>query len=182
MYNECLSCPKLGKTCDGPNFVAMNAHELLEWCKARKHILGLSNKELGLIANTPKGTIDRLFAGEHYDLKYETMRPLVRALVGGEIGDNPCHVPLDGEKLEQAEEENKRLLEQIKQIEQKHEDEIDELKDEHKEDVRFLRGQVKSKNNAIIILAILLGITLILIISALAVDYINRSIGLFWLD
>lgn len=182
MYNECLSCPKLGVSCDGPNFVAMTAHELLEWCKARKQILHLSNAKLAILANTPKGTIDRLFAGEHDDFKYETMRPLVHALVGGEIGENPCPAPLDSEKLEKAEEENNRLREHIKQIEQKHENEIDELKAEHKEDVHFLRGQVYNKNTAIIILAVLLGIALAVIITALAIDYTDRSVGFFWLD
>ena len=35
MYLECVSCPKLGITCKGPNFVAMPAHDLWEWCKKR---------------------------------------------------------------------------------------------------------------------------------------------------
>ena len=184
MYNECLSCPKLGVSCDGPNFVAMTASELLEWCKARKQILKLSNAKLGELSNTPKGTIDRLFAGEHGDFKYETVRPLLHALVGGVLGGNPCPIPETGleEKLAQAVEENKKLAEYIKQIEKDHDEEIDELKDEHREDTRFLRGQVKSKNTAIIILGILLFITLSIIFAALVIDYMNNHIGFFWLE
>lgn len=184
MYKKCLSCPKLGVSCDGPNFVAMPAHELLEWCKERKQILRLSNAKLGELSNTPKGTIDRLFAGEHGDFKYETVRPLLRALVGGELGENPCPTMETWleEKLVQTVEENNKLAEQIKQIEKEHDEEIDELKKEHREDTRFLREQVKSKNLAIIILAVLLFAALALIFTALIIDYMNTHIGLFWLE
>lgn len=178
MYDECLSCTKIGVSCDGPNFVAMSAHELLEWCKARKSRLGLSNARLADLSNMPKGTIDRLFAGDHADFKYETIRPLIRALVGGNFDDNPCPAPEDNAWLEEMGRENSRLKEQL----EKNEKVIDELKDEHREEARFLRSQVKSKNTALVVLAVLLGITLSVIIGFLAYDYLNRDVGFFWLD
>lgn len=183
MYKECLSCLKLGVSCDGPNFVAMSAHDLLEWCKARKNHLDLSNAELAELSGTPKGTIDRLFAGEHNDYKYETMRPLVRALVGGELGENPCPAPSSGleEKITALEEENGSLRERIKQVEKDYDDEIDELKDEHKDETKFLRGQIKSKNVAIGILSTFLTISLGTIIGFLIYDYLNLDVGFFWL-
>lgn len=184
MYNECVSCPRLGVSCDGPNFVAMSAHDLLEWCKSRKHYLDLSNAELAEISRTPKGTIDRLFAGEHNDFKYETMRPLVRALVGGVIGENPCPDPnTDMEKTIAAlREENVKLKEQIVEIETEYDEDADELKLEHREETRFLRNQITSKNIAIVVLSVLLGIALTTIIAFLAYDFMNPDAGFFWLN
>ena len=70
MYKDCLNCPELGVTCDGPNFVAMTAAEILEWCKLRKAYLKMSNAKLSEISGVPKDTIDRLLSGEHLDFKY----------------------------------------------------------------------------------------------------------------
>ena len=184
MYTECLSCPKLGVSCDGPNFVTMSAHDLLEWCKARKLHLDLTNAELSELSRTPKGTIDRLFAGEHNDYKYETIRPLVRALVGGDPGGNPCPAPeisLEA-RVSALEQENQKLTLQVAQTEQDYEDEIDEIKEEHKEEARFLRGQIKGKNVAIGILSFALTVALSLIIGFLIYDYLNRDVGFFWLE
>lgn len=93
MYHECIMCPQLGITCDGPNFLAVSAQQILEWCKKRKKFLGLSNAKLAEMSNQPKGTIDRLFAGEHYDFKFETIRPVIKALIGGPFEGRPCPAP-----------------------------------------------------------------------------------------
>lgn len=182
MYEECLSCNKLGVSCDGPNFVAMNAHELLEWCKTRKHHLGLSNAKLADLSNMPKGTIDRLFAGEHNDFKYETMRHLVRALVGGKFDDNPCPAPEEFARAEEFEQENKRLKEIIQNSETEYRKEIGELKAEHRDDTIFLRNQIHGKNFAIIALAVALAVTVSTIIGFLIYDRINPEVGFFWLE
>lgn len=180
MYEECLSCNKLGVSCDGPNFVAMNAHELLEWCKIRKHHLGLSNAKLADLSNMPKGTIDRLFAGEHTDFKYETMRPLVRALVGGKFDDNPCPAPAEFARAEEIEQENIRLKEMIKNNEAEHHKAMGDLKAEHREDTIFLRSQIQGKNFAIVALAATLVVTFSAIIGFMIYDRINPEVGFFW--
>ena len=183
MYFECLSCPKLGVSCDGPNFVAMSAHDLLEWCKTRKTKLGLSNAKLADMSGMPKGTIDRLFAGEHLDFKYETIRPMLKALVGGAWGENPCadpHGQID-EKLEETvkrlEEEKKNLKEQVKTIMEEYREEVAFLK----EQVRNEQEAAKGRKKAIIILDTSLGITLLIIIVALIIDRLNPDMGFFWL-
>lgn len=71
----------------------MTAHELLEWCKLRKTNLGLSNAKLAELSGTPKGTIDRLLSSDQPDFKYETIRPLIKVLVGGSFDGNPCPSP-----------------------------------------------------------------------------------------
>lgn len=197
MYEKCLTCPEIGVTCDGPNFVAMSAQELLAWCKARKAHLKLSNQKIADLAGMPKGTIDRLFAGEHMDIRWETVRPLVRALMGGAWNDNPCpDAPENVGAAAQAEIEG--LRQQIKQLEHEiawHEDKQKMLQKDNDslqmlvtntnarltKDKDFLRSQITSKNRTIAILAVLFGVSLAVILAALIVDRLNPEVGFFWL-
>ena len=179
MYLECLDCPKLGTTCKGPNFVAMPAHDLWEWCKKRKAQLRLTNQQLADLSGTPKGTIDRLFAKDQADFKYETIRPVIRVLVGGEFDDEAtCQDPqqdaLAAEQIKRLEEENAKLKETIV--------ELKELKAEKKEEIAFLKSEVENKRKYIRILVPLVIILVSIIICALVVDYMNSHIGFFWLE
>lgn len=191
MYIECVRCPKLGKTCDGPNFVAMSPLELIDWCKERKKHLGLTNAALAEMSNMPQGTIDSLLSKSHPDFKYGTIRPLLQALVGGEWQGDPCPDPTNSQQAE--------LLERIRHLEAEvahRDDKIAILTQEnaamqtliantnkrHTDSQNFLREQLRGRNKAVVILSILLGISLLAIISALIVDRINPDIGFFWLD
>lgn len=177
MYLECLSCPKLGTQCDGPNFVAMPSSELLEWCKERKKRLGLSNAKLSELSGVPQGTIDRLFADMHCDFKHETMRPLLKALVGGNWSGNPCPNPDDHmeERLHVCEDENKRLREYMIEHEHHYREDIGDVRKEYHERIKGLRF-------AVIALSIALSITLALVFSFLIIDFLNPDIGYLWLD
>lgn len=184
MYHECVICPKLGISCDGPNFVAMSAQELLNWCKQRKKHLDLSNAELAEQSGIPKGTIDRLLSGEHLDFRYETVRPLVKALVGTEWSGSPCPAPQENDNVELIEkaerfERNNKLLQEHLNREIEH----------HQQQLEFLRSQIKHEQavsdghkKAVIVLAVLLGLTVCTIIGALIVDRMNGNIGFFWLE
>ena len=93
MFFECISCPKLGISCDGPNFLSMSVPSIMEWCKQRKAFLKWSNAKIAEEAQTPKGTVDRLFSSEVADCKVETLRPIVQALIGGSFTGNACPDP-----------------------------------------------------------------------------------------
>lgn len=183
MYLECISCPKMGISCDGPNFVAMSAAELLEWCKARKAHMGLSNGRLAELSGMPKGTIDRLFAGQHADFRYETIRPLVKALTGGQWSGSPCPDPHENDNAA-LEEQVERLLRNNKLL-QEH---IDRDNEQHQKQLEFLRDQIKHEQRiadgfkkAVVILSILLGVALLIMMAALVVDKMNDDIGFIWL-
>ena len=190
MYRECVTCEKLGISCDGPNFVAMPAAELMNWCKARKAHLGLSNQKLADLANMSKGTVDGLLANAHADFRYESIRPMLKVLIGGDWNGVPCPDPTSSERA--AYEEKIRKLEDdmkwrdatIARLEKTNtslETLVANTNARYTKDKDFLRSEMKRKNRTIAILATLFGLCLALIIAALVVDYMNDNIGYFWL-
>jgi len=190
MYKECVSCPKLGVSCDGPNFASRPAAELISWCKARKEYLGLTNGRIAEMAGMSKGTVDGLFANAHADFRFETIRPVLRVLVGGEFTGMPCPEPSSSEKaayeerIRHLEAEVARRDEKIKDLSVNNEDMktlITNSNKRHEEQHIFLRQQIRNKNRVILILSTLYGICLSLIIAALVVDILNPEIGFFWL-
>ena len=193
MYFECVHCPKIGSLCDGPNFLAMPSNDLLEWCKQRKALLKWSNAKLAEEANMPKGTVDRLLASAPVDFKFETIRPILKALVGGSWGSNPCGVtddPLDSsmmEKAAQLEEENKILKEQLRSESDTHIQDVNNVKQEDRLKIDFLleqlsyeRANSKGRKRAIIALSVLVFVLFAMIIAALVVDHMNPNMGFFW--
>lgn len=182
MYEECIECPKIGISCDGPNFFAMSTPELLAWCKERKKELKVSNAQLAEKSGMPKGTIDRLFAGEHVDFRYETIRPLLKALTGGAWAGNPCGA-LEEENAMQ--EELQRMAEKVRALEEENKrlrDDAKEDADEYGEELKFLRSEIKRKNKFVTGLAILSVVALLYIIVTLIIDLADPSRGYYWLE
>lgn len=189
MYSECLNCEKIGVSCDGPNFMAMGAPELLAWCKARKAHLHLTNGRLAEMSGMPKGTIDRLFAGEHVDFRFETIRPLLKALTGGAWSGNPCAAPQEDnalqDELHRMEQKMKRMDEKARELAEENarlQDHIKEANKQHGEQLKFLRGEIKRKNKFVTVLAILSVVALLYIIVTLIIDMADPSRGIFWLE
>lgn len=145
MYEKCVKCPKVGTTCEGPHFFSMSAPALLEWCKSRKKFLNLSNEKLAELSGIPKGTIDRLLSGEHLDFKFETIRPLIKVLSGGEWIETPCpDEPADfaDEKIVHLEEENERLKEKLSELKEASNGKLNTYKEElgiYKDQLKWIR-------------------------------------------
>ena len=176
MYEKCIKCPKVGVSCEGPHFFTMSGAELLEWCKERKKFLKLSNEKLseltylqkGNMNGIPKGTIDRLFSGEHLDFKFETMRPIIKVLAGGEFVEAPCPEEPNNfadENICRLAEENARLKEHLT---------------EEQEMKAFFKEQYSFRGKAIIALTTFLGISILLIFAALIIDLANHDLGFIW--
>lgn len=182
MYKECITCHKLGTECDGANLIALPSKDLIEWCKLRKAHLKMSNAKIAELANVPKGTVDRIFAADgEVDFRYESIRPLVQALLGGAFDGNPCPDPdlneQAAETIKRLEEDNQRLRKLYYKTLDDHRDDIDA--ERAAED--FLMKQIKQKDRKILVLTILLAILLSAIIIALIVDVLNPDVGFFWL-
>ena len=181
MYLQCVNCPKLGVSCDGPRFFAMSPQELISWCKERKKHLRYTNAKLVELSEVPQGTIDSLFANMHADFKFGTIRTILQTLVGADWSGIPCHSQTD-----EHEKELQALRDRIKQLEdcmqwrdekiQHFADQNEMLKDRiadegkrHQAEQDFLYEQLRSKDKAVVVLGALLGLAVLVIIGALIV-------------
>lgn len=175
MYEKCVKCPKVGISCEGPHFFTMSAAGLLEWCKERKKFLKISNEKLAELSGIPKGTIDRLFSGEHLDFKFETIRPIIKVLAGGEWIEAPC--PDEPDNF--SDEKIAKLDEKITNLEEENQKLKDRLAEE-KENSSFIKEQFKYRGKAIVTLTSFLGIAVAVIIAALIIDLLHHDFGFFW--
>lgn len=169
MFEKCLTCPLLGISCNGPNFFTASASNMLEWCKERKARLGLTNAKISDLSGVPKGTVDRLFAGEHTDVKFETIRPIVKCLVGGEFDVNTCIAPDMVQMEHQAE-----IIEQQQQA-------LQNSAEEKARMIEFFENQLRIKTKYIVVLGSAFAVTMLIIIAALIIDRLNPDKGFFWL-
>ena len=100
-YNACLDCANLGKTCDGPNFLAMKIDRWVEWCRLRKMYLGWTAQKLADESGVAIASIERIFSGRTKDPMLSTVQLITKALVNGSWGQYPCADP-NGEAAELA--------------------------------------------------------------------------------
>lgn len=182
MYKECITCAKIGTECDGGNLIALPAQELIEWCKLRKAHLKISNARIAELSNIPKGTVDRILASDGTaDFRYESIRLIVKALLGGTFEGIPCPDPNPDERAAETIERIEADCERIRGLY------LDAIK-HHREDIQaersaeeFLMMQIKQKQKTIVILGVLLALSLGTILAALIIDRLNSNIGFFWL-
>ena len=66
-YLKCITYEFLGKSCDGPNFLAMTTDQFCEWCKLRKEYLGWTNSKIADLAEISKISVDRVISGNAKD-------------------------------------------------------------------------------------------------------------------
>ena len=192
VFNECLTCAKLGVSCDGANFSSISVYELLEWCKEKKRLLGWSNAKLAEKSGMPIGTIAGLMAGTRKDVKHDTIAPLLKALVGGQWHGIPCANPGDKglhetiaqqeKNIEQLNADNEKLKAELEKAIIEKDAIADKVRAESREHLEDLRKYNRNKVKAILVLAVLLFASLLVIIGGLIIDRSDPSRGFFWLD
>ena len=187
-YEKCLTCVDLGNACDGPNFLAMDTTEIGLWCNdKRKQIHGMTYDKIAAETGISKSAVHGFLTGAHSDYRLETIRPIVKLIVGGKWDDNPCGNLSNSEKA--AYEENARQLEsEIK----RHEDKIQHLISQnatlhdHADHMsRIVNDRyefLKRKDKIILALGTMLFVAVAVIITALVIDCINPNVGFFWLQ
>lgn len=173
-YEKCLTCPELGKTCDGPNFLAMETSEMGEWCKAKlSQRQGITYDRVAAETGVSKSSVYGFLNGTHTDYRLDTIRPILKLITGGNWDNNPCGSLSNSEKAK-YDEEIRRLEREIAHRDktiQHYEKDMEELKDmarnanaRQSANMEFLRGQVRMKNRAIFILVMALVAFLIMAI------------------
>lgn len=201
-YEKCLSCEQLGKTCDGPNLLAMETVDLGLWCnELRKD----SYEKIAAETELGKTTVSDFLKGKHEDCNMRTARTIAKYVTRGKWDDNPCGNLTTAERA--AYEEKIRQFEadiawrddKITHLTQQKTDmqtlitntnkRHDEENARHAEELKLLHKQLddryyflKRKDKVIVILSVLLGLSVATIIAALIIDRLNNDMGFFWLE
>ena len=138
-YNICVSCARLGDTCDGPNFLAMTVERWCEWCHLRRDFLQWKNQTIADKSGLSKISIDRIMAGDVKDLRITTMQAVTRALVDGVWGHAPCVLVTETEK--EIYVDNPVIIAQCQHLQNT----IDNLSADYKRELATVRAEAKEK-------------------------------------
>ena len=150
-YNICISCSRIGQTCDGPNFLAMSVERWCEWCRLRRDYLGWKNQTIADKSGISKISIDRIMAGDVKDLRITTMQAVSRALVNGTWGQSPCVLVTETEK--EIYVDNPVIIAQCQQLQHTldtlsadFQAELTTVREEAQKKIDFLREQITIKD------------------------------------
>lgn len=138
-YNICIRCPRIGQTCDGPNFLAMSIERWCEWCHLRKDYLNWKNSTLAEKSGVSKISVDRIMSGDVKDLRITTMQAVTRALVNGSWGQYPCALAAETEK--EVYVDNPAIIAQCQHLQ----DTLDTLSKEYKAEAAAIREEARRK-------------------------------------
>ena len=137
-YIVCVSCAKIGKTCDGPNFLAMTVDQFCTWCKVRKDYLGWKNGYIAEKACVSKMSVERVMAGDSKDLRITTMQAIARVLVNGVWGQSPCVLVNESEEVYR---DNPAIVAQCQHLQNT----LDKLVGEYQAEAKAIRSELQEK-------------------------------------
>lgn len=138
-YNICISCAKLGQSCDGPNFLAMSVERWCEWCRHRRDHLKWKNQTLAEKAGVSKASIERIMAVDAKDLRITTMQAVTKALVNGTWGQSPCVLVTETDK--EIYVDNPVIIAQCQHLQNT----LDNLSADYKAEVATVRAEAQQK-------------------------------------
>ena len=138
-YNICISCSKIGQTCDGPNFLAMSVERWCEWCHLRRDHLKWKNQTIADKAGVSKMSVDRIMSGDVKDLRITTMQAVTKALVNGCWGQSPCVLVAETEK--EIHVDNPVIIAQCQYLQNT----LDALTEEYKAERAAFRAEAQRK-------------------------------------
>lgn len=182
-YNVCLDCPKIGVTCDGPNFLAMTFDRWREWCTLRAGIVDMSHADIAEAGNLSKGTVDSVLSGRSTDVRRETMAAITHALTGGAWGKYPCFDPVAAQieetNIAKALEEKDAELTRTKNALKAAEDINGKQEAFFQKEIEFRNRHIDRKNRVIFALSITIGILGAMIIGLFIADALTNTWGFF---
>lgn len=163
--------------CDKPKIcrkiLNISTPELLALCKQIKKERGISAAKLAEMAKVPVGTIERLFAKDTVDCKWETLRPVLGVL----LPEDGCYTHIGTatnndliEKIEKLREENNALKDKLLAIDPQRKQDIIEAKAEERKKIDYLLANDKRKNKIIGIMGALLFLTVVALVISLGMD------------
>lgn len=195
MKKDCSNCDHLGRDCP-KKLMLLSLDEIIDWCQYVMAKNKLTHEFVARLANTPKGTIDRVMAKQSADCRYSTIQAIVCALFEYLGISAVCLDEITTEAAVQADDikrQNAELQRALADSEKERQALQDRLA-ESAESLTFMKAQIAKKDDRIDrlsgtvgewrrivkLLASLLGIAVLLIIGSLVVDKLNPGLGFFW--
>ena len=131
-----------------PRVMSLNPSDLINWCRNRKHFLGLSNQKLSEQSGVPLGTIDRIMAGKYTEFRYSSIQPIVTVLIGIDK-DTPEPENADARQVQDYYD----TIEGYKLIVENKNHVIEELKsacEQYAREIQYLKTENQHKHEAIV--------------------------------
>lgn len=194
IYEKCITCPDVGRICNGPNMLTLPIEDVREMVRLRKKVLGLTNEQLAVFCNIPKGTIDRFLSDADTDFKYTTVCEIIRGIIrygqpaGEQLGDNPCPATSseirqqkeeDAGKLAAAEAECQQLRDKLTATKGNHIEQMNDYRQDQQRRVDYLKADVKLWRRFTFILGGILIIVFFALLSYVIWDLTHRDAGFF---
>lgn len=191
-YNQCITCPDIGVSCDGPNFLAMSPERRSEWARIRKEYLHRqdqkwTNAYIAEASGVSKVTVDRFLAGTAGDLRLSSIEAILKVLVNGSWGQYPCANPIENRTPEEQLREVRRLQGIIEDLRREHRENMAHANDDAEKKIYYLKHQVEKleanldvAQKKITLLVVALLALAALIVTALVIDRANPELGFIW--
>jgi hypothetical protein len=127
-YDACVGCMYINSAkCDGPNFLAMTPERRCEWLQRRRAFLRSIEPDkwnydyVAEQSKVGKNTVISIFSDPTYSPRVDTLESVLRVMVNGSWGENPCPLTLCAPEIIYADSpETVRILaergEQVSQL------------------------------------------------------------------
>ena len=195
MKKNCQNCEHLGRDCP-KKLMLMPLDDLVDWCRYIMAQYHITHDQIAHLANTPKGTVDRILAKQSTDCKYSTIHAIVCALFEVLGVSAVCLDETKAAEATQADDlkrQNAELQRALADSEKERQALQTRLADHAetqallkaqlaKADTRIdlLSGTLRGWRRVVKILSVLLGVAVLGIIAALVVDLLSPNIGFLW--
>lgn len=154
----------------------MSTERWLEWIKARKTIVGLTNAQIADRELLSKPTVDRILSGHITDLRLSTLKGITKAVIDGSWGEFPCHNSETIQAMARLSVEEIKEFESLKAQKETFNETIKEVKAHSEKSIAFLAKQledakatIRAKERRITILSVVVGLLAVGLIASLII-------------
>ena len=188
-HENCSNCHAGEMPCLG-DLIFMEPEERIEQYRAWKKETGYSNIHIAEESGVSEVSVSRFFAGHTKDTKVSTLIDILRVLFRDRYyncrkqhAQNLSRAQTDNiddikSRMHEQHEADRRIIDYLKTEIEKRDAQI-RTKDKHLEQRADF---IYRKDRVITILSVLLGVSVLLILSALVVDMFDPNIGFFWVE
>ena len=166
MKNRCTNCDHFGRDCP-KMLMLLPLDDLLDWCQHVMTANKITHEMLARLANTPKGTIDRVMARQSTDCRYSTIHAIVCALFEFLGISSACLNDVAAEAVVQTNDLQAQNVELRKALADAEKDvqglraRVEDLVDSR----TVLKDTISSQRRALRVMSVLLGLSVLVILA-----------------